>query len=80
MREAGLESPLNQYRLIAAWPEVAGETVSRYTGEIYIRNQTLYVQLKSPALKANLMMRRRELAQLLNQKIGAFVITDVVFV
>ncbi len=79
LRENGLESPLNEYRLIAAWPEVAGPTVARYTGDIKIHNQTLRVQLKSPALRANIMMRRRELVEQLNRKVGASVIVDIVF-
>ena len=80
MRESGLESPLNEYRIKSAWQKVAGEMVGNYTTELFIRNQTLYVRLTSPALKSNLMMRRKELANLLNDAVGAYVITDIVFV
>ena len=31
LRQEGLESPLLQKRIIAAWDTVAGETVARYT-------------------------------------------------
>ena len=33
LRQEGLESPLLQKRIIAAWDTVAGETVARYTQE-----------------------------------------------
>lgn len=79
MRESGLESPLNEYRIKAAWGKVAGGQVEKYTTELFIRNQTLYVRLLSPALRANLMMRRKELAGLLNEEVGAYVITDIAF-
>ena len=36
MRESGLETPLNQYRLVEAWPEVAGSVVrsEEHTSEL----------------------------------------------
>lgn len=79
MRESGLETPLNQYRLVEAWPEVAGSVVASYTREVYIRNQTLYVRLSRPALRANLQMLREQLVRQLNARVQAFVITDIVF-
>ena len=38
LREQGLETPLNQKRLVDAWPEVVGPIVSRYTLNTYIYN------------------------------------------
>ncbi len=80
MRESGLESPLNQYRLINSWSEVAGESVAKQTSEIFIRNQALYVRIKSPALRANLMMSRQRLVSLLNASVKADVITEIVLI
>lgn len=79
MREQGLETPLNQKRLVEAWPIVAGPLIARYTLNTYIYNQTLYVRLSSPALRADLSMRRQELTQQLNDMVGEQVITDVRF-
>ena len=31
LREQGLETPLNQKRLVEAWPRVAGPVITRYT-------------------------------------------------
>ena len=56
MRESGLESPLNQYRVMNVWAKVVGDFAARQTSELFIRNQTLYVRLSSPALKSDLMM------------------------
>ena len=79
LRQQGLEMPLLQKRLIEAWPVVAGETVSRYTLNAYILNQTLYVRLTSAALRADLTMRRQEFGRLLNEYVGNQVIADVRF-
>ena len=79
LRERGLEMPLQQKRLVEAWPEVAGPLITRYTLNTYIYNQTLYVRLSNPALRADLSMRRQEFTQRLNAVVGEQVITDVRF-
>ncbi len=79
LHEQGLETPLNQKRLVEAWPEVAGPVVARYTLNTYIYNQTLYVRLSNPALRADLSMRHSELTQQLNAVVGEQVITDIHF-
>lgn len=79
LREEGLETPLNEHRIVNAWPEVMGQAISRYTGKIDIRGNVMYIQIKSPALKNDLMMNRAQLIQRLNQHVGAQVITSIVF-
>ncbi len=79
LREQGLEIPLQQKRLVEAWPIVAGPVVARYTLNTYIYNQTLYVRLSNPALRSDLSMRRKELTEQLNKYVGNQVITDIRF-
>lgn len=79
LRVQGLETPLLQRRLIAAWPLVAGEMVARCTTQVTIYNQTLYVRISMPALRQNLSFRRQELVSKLNHSVGAQIITDIRF-
>ena len=79
LRQQGLETPLLQKRLVEAWPVVAGEAISRYTLNTYIMNQTLYVRLSVPALRADLSMRRQEFVARLNEYVGNQVIADIRF-
>jgi predicted nucleic acid-binding Zn ribbon protein len=79
LREQGLEVPLQQKRLVEAWPIVAGDVVARYTLNTYIYNQTLYVHLSNPALRSDLSMMRQELVKKLNAVVGEQVITDIRF-
>ena len=78
LREMGLETPLNEHRLIQAWDKVLGPAVSRYTRELRIYNQVLFVTVSSAALRNELMMRRTELVTRLNTEAGAQVITQIV--
>ena len=79
LRRQGLETPLLQKRLVEAWPVVAGEAIARYTLDTYIKNQTLYVKLSAPALRADLSMRRSEFVKRLNEHVESQVIADIRF-
>ena len=79
LRENGLETPLLQKRLVDAWPEVAGPSVARFTREVSIYNQVLYVKLSSPVLRTELSMRRQTFIDKLNHIVGTRIITDVRF-
>ncbi len=79
LRAQGLETPLLQKRLIEAWPTVAGEAIARYTTGVRIHNQTLFVSLSIPALRADLSMRRKEFVDRLNEYVGNQMIADIRF-
>ena len=79
LRENGLETPLLQKRIVDAWPEVAGPSVARFTREVSIYNQVLYVKLSSPVLRPELSMRRQTFIDKLNHIVGARIITDIRF-
>lgn len=79
LRQQSLESPLNEQRLISSWHELLGPAMARYTENLYIRNQVLYVHFTSSVLRQELMMERKTLVQKLNERVGTMVITDIVF-
>lgn len=79
MRVQGLETPLLQKRLIDAWPIIGGSFVKKYTKNVYISNQTLFVQLTNPALRADMSMRRNEYVKKLNAQVKSNIITDIRF-
>lgn len=77
LREEGLETPLQQKRLIDSWETVMGRIVARYTTEKFIQNQTLYVKIVNPALRQDLAMMRQQLVKRLNEQVGSFIISDI---
>lgn len=79
LRQEGLETPLNERRLIDAWPQVTGPMVEHYTGNMFIKNGILFVHLTSAALRQELTMNRQTLVGKLNAAVGASVITNIVF-
>ncbi|MBQ6433766.1 MAG: DUF721 domain-containing protein [Bacteroidaceae bacterium] len=79
LREEGLETPYNEWRLIQAWPEVMGQGIARYTLSTEIHNRTLFVRLSSSVVRHELMSGRKALVHRLNNYIGAQVIDNIVF-
>ena len=78
LRDEGLETPLNELRLMTLWPEVMGRGIAAYTGNMYVGQRVLYVEIRSAALRANLMMGRKALVERLNNAVGARVIEQLV--
>lgn len=77
LRREGLETPLLQRRAVDAWDKVVGAGVARNTGEKFIKNQTLFVKIQSPALRQDLTMMRSQLVKRINEAVGSMVIVDV---
>jgi hypothetical protein len=79
LRDEGLETPLNQHRLISSWGEVMGKGILTYTGELFIKNQTLWVKINSSVIRQELSVGRAQIVRRLNEHVGAQVVTDVKF-
>lgn len=78
LRQGGLETPLNQKRLIDAWDTIMGPAITKYTGEKFIKNQTLFVKITNPALRQDLSMMKTQIVKRLNETVGAgLIISDV---
>ena len=77
LRNNGLEGQLLQMRTIAAWDEVVGPTIASYTQEKFIKNQTLFIKMTSPALRQDLSMMRTQLLTRIKDVVGSEVVTDI---
>ena len=79
LRQQGLETPLNEYSLVDAWKDEVGPVIARYTTNLFIKNQVLYVSLSSSVIRQELMMGREMLIRNLNAQVGSQVIVNIVF-
>lgn len=78
LREEGLETPLLEHRAVSSWGDVAGERINKYTNNVYLFNQKLYVELTSAAARNLVVVKRQELLRKLNQIVGSAIVTDIV--
>lgn len=72
-----IESHVFEEQIANLWAETLGEAITRETDRISLQNGCLYVSLKSPSLRTEIMMRRTVIAQALNEKLGQDVIKSV---
>ena len=79
LKEQHLDKPLNEKRLIDAWPLVLGENILKYTSGLSIKNRILYVNLTSSVLRHDLFLSREQIKNSLNKQVGVEVIVDIVF-
>ena len=79
LRENGLETPLNEFRATQAWSSIVGPAISKYTTDIKIYNQTMFVSISSSIVRNELLMKRTTLIKRVNDHVGAQVITQIVF-
>lgn len=76
LRESGLEQSVLDMQIEQVWPRVMGETVTKLTRSIEMRDGMLIVHVNSAALKAQLFENRFELVRKLNETVGANAIRD----
>lgn len=76
LRESGLEQSVLDMQIEQVWPRVMGETVTKLTRSIEMREGMLIVHVNSAALKAQLFENRFELVRKLNEAVGANAIRD----
>lgn len=73
-----LESQVFEGRIAEVWQETLGEQITKETDRIHLEAGILYVTLKSPSLKNDIMMKRTAIRLSLNEKIGSEIIKNVV--
>ena len=79
MAQAGLTESFNEQRAAAAWGEIVGPAINRYTIRRYVDRGVLHVFLSSAPLKNELSFSRERLIDELNKYVGANAITDIRF-
>lgn len=70
---------LAESRVISGWEKILGKSVASYTGDIYLKNNILYVHLESSVLRAELISCKDQIVSNLNTHAGLCVVKDIVF-
>jgi len=73
-----LENHVFETRIAEVWQEALGDRITLETERIHLQSGTLFVTLKSPSLKNDILMRRTIIRTALNEKLGSEIIKTVV--
>lgn len=79
VQENNLERKLSELDLIKSWETVMGKTITRYTKNLSIRNETLFVETTSPVVRNELLMMKEEIRVRLNEVVGVEIVKTIVF-
>ncbi|MGB1020235.1 MAG: DUF721 domain-containing protein [Flavobacteriaceae bacterium] len=74
-----LKKGLTKVRLASAWESVMGKNIQAYTTHVELVGKRLYVDLRSAALKNELLYAREKIVENLNNQVGETVITELIF-
>lgn len=77
LRENRLDGKLMERELIRNWENVTGKMVARSTHNIYIKDRTLFVEIRSSVIKNELSMIREGLVKALNESVGQDLIDEI---
>lgn len=73
-----IENHVHEEQIAEIWQASLGNDIARETERIHLQGGILYVVLRSPSLKNEIMMQRTAIRTVLNEKMGAEIIKEVV--
>lgn len=77
--ENNLNKGLNKIKIKEIWAEQMGNGVNKYTEKISLSGQTLTIQLTSSVLREELSYSKEKIIQMLNESLGADLISTIKF-
>lgn len=79
MDRVGLTDSLNEQRAAAAWVDVVGPSINRYTTRRYVDHGVMHVYMTSAPLKNELGFVRGRLIEAINRQVGVETVKEIVF-
>ena len=73
-----LRSRLNQTKIQRIWENLMGNAIAKYTTDIKIRRNKLYLTIESAPLRQELSFGKEKIVKMINQELGEEFIQDVV--
>lgn len=77
--ELGLEEKILTVQAEEAFEEMMGKYIMSYVESFYVRNNILFIHIKSPELKNELSFGKSKILEHINEDIGKQFIIDVRF-
>lgn len=73
-----LKAKLNQTKINAVWAKLMGTAISRYTSEIKLRRNKLYITIDSASLRQELSFGKEKILKIINEELGENYIEEVI--
>ena len=80
LRKSGLEKGVKQNTALLLWDEVVGENIAENTNPEKVEHGTLLVTVENSSWRRELVFKKKEIIDKLNNKIGKKTIKDIRFI
>jgi len=77
VRSMGLESRLQERRVVEDWPELAGPDLSRFSRALRVQRGVLYLKVESSAWGQELQFLKPMIVERVNERYGSRLIHDI---
>lgn len=78
LRKSRLKSGIQALQIKQVWETIMGTTIAKYTDNIQIVNQTLFITTTVAPLKQELMYQKPKIIERVNEALGEKTIREVV--
>ena len=79
VKSLGIQRTLQEYDAVVCWEEEVGERIARMTKATRIVQGTLFVHVRTSTWRNELTLRKKEIIERLNARIGTAVVKDIKF-
>jgi len=76
--ESRIKGSIQALQIEDVWEEIMGKTIARYTDELKIINQTLFITTHVAPLKHELIFQKEKIKLRVNEALGKNVIKEIV--
>ncbi|MEX0997844.1 MAG: DUF721 domain-containing protein [Flavobacteriaceae bacterium] len=73
-----LDKGLKQVQVVDAWNELMGPAIVKYTTQVKLDREKLYVQLSSSVLREELSYGKQKIIKLMNEELGDEIIKEII--
>jgi len=63
---------------VASWQQIAGPRLARFSRAVSLRDGKLFVEVRSPAWKQELLLQKRKIVKKINSSFGKNIVSDMV--
>jgi hypothetical protein len=74
-----IDRKFHAMQIVSSWKEIMGETVSRRTENVFVKNRVLYVKITSAPLKNEMLMAKSTLLERIHEHLGEDALDNIVF-
>jgi len=78
LKAYGIEKKYYAARAKQIWFETMGETITKYTDNIYVKRNKLFINISSSSLRQEISYSKEKIKNIINEELDVFFIKDVV--